>query len=265
MKEKWNSQNTSEVASPSPKKMEELIPVILNEAKKFEIKENDRNEKGELLVSPDGPVSNLGKQSELWWKIARTESFKNFFGDWQSDPKSSSKIVDKNGEPLVLFRGLMTDISLTDFYNKEFYYKKGYYTQGIGKGVYVTAIPEVANKLGNRNKGGVLSLFANTRKPKYKENLRSFLLQELEDITNRIILYIPKKIIKKIPEISFTNHDSVYGYRRFNVKSKNEIPTVEEFFEVLIKDPQQLLIIPNPIKKIEEPVRTVLHTEGSHP
>lgn len=35
-----------------------------------------------------------------------SESFKNWFGDWQSEDKSNvSKVVDKNGEPLVVYHG----------------------------------------------------------------------------------------------------------------------------------------------------------------
>ena len=58
--------------------MQKLMSDIMLEAESIEIKDTDRNKEGELLVSPNGPVSNLGKQNELWWKIARTESFKKF-------------------------------------------------------------------------------------------------------------------------------------------------------------------------------------------
>ena len=102
--------------------MQKLMSDIMLEAESIEIKDTDRNKEGELLVSPNGPVSNLGKQNELWWKIARTESFKNF-GDWQSNPTSSSKIGPKC-EPLVMYRGLRTPIEVKDFYNSDFYKNK---------------------------------------------------------------------------------------------------------------------------------------------
>ena len=50
----------------------ELINNIIDEAEKIDIKETNRNEKGELLVSPDGKVSNLGKQSEFVSKIKKS-------------------------------------------------------------------------------------------------------------------------------------------------------------------------------------------------
>ena len=42
----------------------ELLSKIMEEAAGLEIQEIDRNRNGELLVSPDGAISNLGKQSE---------------------------------------------------------------------------------------------------------------------------------------------------------------------------------------------------------
>ena len=35
----------------------------------------------------------------------RTKRFKNWFGDWEKDKKNASKVVDENGEPLVVYHG----------------------------------------------------------------------------------------------------------------------------------------------------------------
>ena len=35
----------------------------------------------------------------------RTEAFKSWFGDWEHDPEHASKVVDENGEPLVVYHG----------------------------------------------------------------------------------------------------------------------------------------------------------------
>jgi hypothetical protein len=35
----------------------------------------------------------------------RTKSFKDWFGDWEKDPENASKVLDTNGEPLVVFHG----------------------------------------------------------------------------------------------------------------------------------------------------------------
>lgn len=59
-----------------------------------EIRPEDRNAEGKLLVFPEGPVSKLDEQE---WKIVRTEAFKQWFEE--------SKVVDENGEPLVVYHG----------------------------------------------------------------------------------------------------------------------------------------------------------------
>ena len=50
---------------------------------------------------------NKGKKSNLnerQWLQVRTKAFKNWFGDWENDPDNASKVVDENGEPLVVYR-----------------------------------------------------------------------------------------------------------------------------------------------------------------
>lgn len=79
----------------------ELLQEAIRESEKIEIHPEDKNQIGQLLAYPDGPVSNL--ENELYWKIARTDSFKKWFGDWQKNPEECSKIVDKNGEPLIMY------------------------------------------------------------------------------------------------------------------------------------------------------------------
>ena len=54
---------------------------------------------GRYMLTPNGKKSNL---NERQWVQVRTKAFKNWFGDWESDPESSSKVVDENGEPLVV-------------------------------------------------------------------------------------------------------------------------------------------------------------------
>lgn len=54
---------------------------------------------GRYMLAPNGKKSNL---NERQWAQVRTKAFKNWFGDWESDPESSSKVVDENREPLVV-------------------------------------------------------------------------------------------------------------------------------------------------------------------
>ena len=52
------------------------------------------------LIAPNGKPSNLTPEQ---YKLVRTPEFKAFFGDWENDPKNASKVVDENGEPLVVY------------------------------------------------------------------------------------------------------------------------------------------------------------------
>lgn len=64
---------------------------ILNTAK--------RNKEGKLLA-PNGKISNL---TERQYVQVRTKAFKEWFGDWENNPSEASKVVDENGEPLVVY------------------------------------------------------------------------------------------------------------------------------------------------------------------
>lgn len=65
----------------------------------------------ELRKAPNGKPSNLTEQQ---WLQVRTPAFKNWFGDWENDPANASKILDENGEPLVLYHGAKSDFWIFD-------------------------------------------------------------------------------------------------------------------------------------------------------
>lgn len=54
------------------------------------------------MKAPNGKPTKLSEQQ---WVQVRTPSFKEWFGDWENNPKSASKVVDENGEPLVVYHG----------------------------------------------------------------------------------------------------------------------------------------------------------------
>ena len=60
-----------------------------------------RDSEGNLLA-PNGKKSNL---TERQYAQVRTKAFKDWFGDWENNPSEASKVVDKNGEPLVVYHG----------------------------------------------------------------------------------------------------------------------------------------------------------------
>ena len=42
---------------------------------------------------------------ERVWQQVRTAAFKKWFGDWESNPELASKVIDENGEPLIVWHG----------------------------------------------------------------------------------------------------------------------------------------------------------------
>jgi hypothetical protein len=61
------------------------------------------------LLAPNRKPSNLTPEQ---WKLVRTPQFKAWFGDWENDPENASKVVDENGEPLVVYHGTSYDFNV---------------------------------------------------------------------------------------------------------------------------------------------------------
>ena len=55
---------------------------------------------GIFMKAPNGKSTNL---TERQWLQVRTKAFKEWFGDWENDPANASKVVNENGEPLVVY------------------------------------------------------------------------------------------------------------------------------------------------------------------
>ena len=71
---------------------------------------------GTFMKAPNGNPTNL---TERQWLQVRTKEFINWFGDWINDPENASKVVDENGEPLVVYHGNRTKNKIKEFeYNK---------------------------------------------------------------------------------------------------------------------------------------------------
>lgn len=68
---------------------------------KARIREQARRD-GTYLKAPNGQPSKLTADQ---WETVRTRQFKEWFGDWENEPENASKIVDENGEPMVVYHG----------------------------------------------------------------------------------------------------------------------------------------------------------------
>ena len=66
----------------------------------------DAKANGTYMTAPNGEKTKLDAEQ---WATVRTTNFKNWFGDWENDPENASKVVDENGEPLVVYHGTTND------------------------------------------------------------------------------------------------------------------------------------------------------------
>lgn len=62
----------------------------------------DAKANGTYMTAPNGEKTKLDAEQ---WATVRTTNFKNWFGDWENDPENASKVVDENGEPMVVWHG----------------------------------------------------------------------------------------------------------------------------------------------------------------
>ena len=79
---------------------------------------------GTFMKAPNGKPTNL---NERQWLQVRTKAFKDWFGDWINNPSEASKVVDENGEPLVVYHG-DSDIDITNWKVKMRDTITGYFT-----------------------------------------------------------------------------------------------------------------------------------------
>ena len=85
---------------------------INNDKYNYAVNSNNGND---LDIAPNGKPSLLYKSyidlgySEIEAKNlvseVYTDEFKKWFGDWQNDPENSSKVVDENGQPKIVWSG----------------------------------------------------------------------------------------------------------------------------------------------------------------
>lgn len=82
---------------------------------------------GRFMKAPNGKPTNL---NERQWIDVRTKNFINWFGDWENDPKNASKVVDANGEPLVVYHGVPPryyNFNIFELYNEGIFFSEDKY------------------------------------------------------------------------------------------------------------------------------------------
>lgn len=124
----------------------------------------------EWMKAPNGEPTNL---TEEQWLDVRTPNFKAWFGDWENNPDEASKVVDENGEPLVVYHGTATD-NLVEFSHRRAQDKTGRaMALGLGKGKFYFTDSEAGANLaaqgaqyrGQGNSPQAMPVFINIRNP----------------------------------------------------------------------------------------------------
>jgi hypothetical protein len=124
------------------------------------------------LIAPNGKPSNLTPEQ---YKLVRTPEFKAWFGDWENDSENASKVVDENGEPLVMYHGTQYG-QFNEFDRKQI--GRNYKEQPFG--FYFTSIKtneklggysakEYAHKVGTGKSPYIFEVFLNIKNPIFQE------------------------------------------------------------------------------------------------
>jgi hypothetical protein len=118
------------------------------------------------LIAPNGQPSNLNDKQ---WEQVRTPEFKKWFGDWENDPENASKVVDENGEPLVVYHG-----SRTSFEEFDSGVRKIHFRPSALDGFWFTSNKNNAQLFGEN----LMELFLNIKNP------IDFDVQDMQSIRN---------------------------------------------------------------------------------
>lgn len=175
-----------------------------------------RDSEGNLLA-PNGNISNLDTKHYV---LVRTKAFKEWFGDWEKNPSKSSKVVDNNGEPLLVYH-YSND---KDFYTFDRKYIESKKVADHGKGFYFSSNKNYAKEFGKRE----IPVFLNIR--------------NLIDMNNFEEQYLGRTY-KEFKEILKKD----LKYREDTLKELQEAIDNDNFFLIDEAD-----IISNEIKEIKE-------------
>jgi hypothetical protein len=150
---------------------------------------------GSVLLAPNGKPSNLTPEQ---YKLVRTPAFKAWFGDWQNDPANASKVVDFNGEPLVVFHGTKDKFTTFDKSKINSNYKQsiGFHFSDYEYGVEKSyASPNSVNSL----QGFVLKVFLNIKNPLISNSDKIY-YDSAEENIDRNRLKLKDEVIKNLKD-----------------------------------------------------------------
>ena len=128
---------------------------------------SDAKANGTYMTAPNGEKTKLNAEQ---WVTVRTTNFKNWFGNWENDPENASKVVDENGEPMVVWHGRSAEFNT--FEKKEgVRFIMGLEDKVKAEGFFFSPNKGLAEEFASnssRHRGGkanVIPCFLNIRKP----------------------------------------------------------------------------------------------------
>jgi hypothetical protein len=175
-----------------------------------------RNNGNPLNLAPNGEPSilyqsylDLGysvEEAETLTAQVYSDSFFNFFGDWINDAQNSSKVVDKNGQPLIVYRAEYEGKYTPNTYNE------------IGihlvDNVKVAEDYNKSNKLLFERSNRITSEEAQNLLPKTEEGLNNF-LKDPKSLAD----FIEKTKTKASPSLIFKNFVNIKNLLIINEKT----------------------------------------------
>lgn len=171
------------------------------------------------LKAPNGKKSKL---TERQWVQVRTQSFKEWFGDWENDPKNASQMLDANGEPAVFWHGSYKNNEFTVFD-----IKKCAVIRGV-KGFYFSPDERRDEVAGQHGEGDERPFFLNLRKPLKCDPDRELTKKDKETYDG---------VVRINPDDNWEHH--FYDYRkgkmRHTVSNKGDIIEAVAFWANQIK------------------------------
>lgn len=209
--------------------------VSVEEEEQYILDHAARDENGKLLA-PNGKPSNL---TEKQYVQVRTKAFKEWFGDWENDPKNASKVVDENGEPLVVYHSTRADFNTFDLSKSK-----------RGEGLWFkpwrddsTIVGKIVEKLSQSHD---IPVYLNIKNPVIVDKPSGY---KSGDIYTR----------KGIDKHGTTNNDGAIGFSNMNVfKGTLNIKDIKD------KNGVELVVFnPNQIKSATDNVGTFSKTDDN--
>lgn len=182
-------------------------------------------------------INEVGSKVNTKFKnVTETQQFKRWFGDWQNDPKSASKVVNDDGTPKIVYHQTGSEFTIFDTSKRG----AGYYDSETPSGIFLKPSSEDIELSGNRQ----MALYARIKNPLkflnrrtavnwYNDNISGYkeLGTELDKIQNKYEkLYEDSEL--RADEWYNENYDDIAANRI----SKEEVENVQAEAERIMEE-----------------------------